>query len=122
MAVRIAPSLGAKNTGSDFEIRTASITLRAPRVTGDVIKAEDRDPGHRPDEAWPVKVWASATHTPPRPCGQSALRLGSLGACPGHNLSVGCASSAADRMHQQTCCAEFPFPRCQKVPPDRGGK
>jgi hypothetical protein len=73
-------------------------------------KPEDRDPGHRSEETGPVKVYASATHTPPRPCGQSALRLGSLGLAPTTNFRVGRVSSAADRLHQQSDCAEFPFP------------
>jgi hypothetical protein len=47
--------------------------------------------------------------------------LGAWGLAPTTNFRVGRVSSAADRLHQQSCCAEFPFP-VLKLPTDHGGK
>jgi hypothetical protein len=47
--------------------------------------------------------------------------LGAWGPAPTTNFRVGRVSSAADRLHQQSCCAEFPFP-VLKLPTDHGGK
>ena len=40
-----------------------------------------------PKEPRTIRSVGVGDYTPPRPCGQSALGLGSLGACPGHKLS-----------------------------------
>jgi hypothetical protein len=76
-----------------FAARSSRKSIRRSHSRGPQsvsVKFANRDAGHRMGTVSADKdVGLGDSCTPPRPRGQSASRLGSLGANPGHNLSVG---------------------------------